>query len=211
MAAKASYVRQLQMYAFLVKECTGRWPTRGVLLPMEGPPLEIGLEPVACERAAADALELLDHYNQHVRVGGTAATLASPSPEACRWCPYQTLCPAFWAAADDSWSERISVAVGGHTSAPPRPVHSGAALALSLTVDEGTAPHRDISLAPLSSAVHASLSGVHAGTRVRATGLARRADGSIVPTVRTVIARTEDLPAIVVSAATSSTGERLTG
>ncbi len=204
--AKASYVRQLQIYAFLVKECTGSWPTRGVLLPMEGPPLEIELEPAACERVAADALELLDRYNRRVQAGGTAAGLASPSPEACRWCPYQMLCPAFWEAAGDSWTEPVGVAaVGGPASAPPRPIHGGAALALSLSADEGTGPFGDVGLAPLSAEIHTSLAQVQGGTRVRATGLARRADGTVVPTVHCVIARAEDLPAIVVSGATGST------
>lgn len=87
--AKASYVRQLQIYGFLVKESTGRWPARGVLLPMEGPPLEIALEPAACERAAGEAMSLLDQYNRSIESGGAPTRLASPTPEACRWCPYQ--------------------------------------------------------------------------------------------------------------------------
>ena len=39
--------------------------------------------------------------------------------------------------------------------------------------------------APLSLAIHASLEEVQTSTRVRVTGLARRADSSVVPTVRT--------------------------
>lgn len=202
--AKASYVRQLQIYAFLVREHTGKWPARGVLLPMEGPPLEIELEPAACERAAAEALELLDHYNRKIQAGGLPASLANPSPEACRWCPYQVLCPAFWAAASDSWTDQIgAAAIGGPAPAPPRPIHGGAALALSLSADEGTGPLGEVALAPLNPVVHTSLVQVQVGTRVRVTGLARRADGTVVPTLRTVVARLEDLPSIVVSNSTA--------
>ncbi len=204
---KASYVRQLQLYGFLVKECTGIWPTRGVLLPMEGPPLEIELEPTACERVAADALELLARYNREVQAGGTVAALASPSASACKWCPYQVLCPAFWEIAGPSWIEPFgAAAVGGLASTLPRPIHGGATFALSLCVDEGSGPLGSVALAPLSTEVHTSLAQVRAGMRVRATGLARRADGTVVPTVRTVIARAEDLPAIIVPGAIESTG-----
>ncbi len=202
-AAKASYVRQLQIYAFLVKERTGRWPTRGMLLPMEGPPLEVELEPAACERAAAEALNLLDRYNRKIEAGVAPASLASPSPDACRWCPYQVLCPAFWAVAAESWSDQIgAAAIGGSAPAAPRPIHGGAALALSLTADEGTGPRGEVGLAPLNPRVHPSLAQVMAGTRVRVTGLARRADGTVIPTIRTVVAPLEDLPDMVAAGST---------
>lgn len=199
-AAKASYVRQLQIYAFLVKERTGRWPTRGVLLPMEGPPLELELEPVACERAAAEAVTLLDQYNRKVEAGVAPSSLASPSPDACRWCPYPVLCSGFWAAAGESWSDQIgSAAIGGFAPEAPRPIHGGAALALSLAAEEGTVPHGEVMLAPLNPGVHRSLAQIKAGNRVRVTGLARRADGSVTPTLRTVVARLEHLPSLVVA------------
>ncbi|MCL4851001.1 MAG: PD-(D/E)XK nuclease family protein, partial [Bryobacteraceae bacterium] len=38
---RASYVRQLRLYAFLVKEALGSWPQRGILVPMIGSPVEI--------------------------------------------------------------------------------------------------------------------------------------------------------------------------
>jgi hypothetical protein len=202
-AANASCVRQLQIYAFLVKERTERWPARGVLLPMEGPPLEVELEPTACERAAAEAVSLLEQYNRKIEAGVAPASLASPSPGACRWCPYQVLCSAFWAAAAESWSDQIgAAAIGGSASAAPKPIHGGAALALSLTADEGTGPRGEVGLAPLNPGVHPSLAQVTAGTRVRVTGLARRADGTVIPTVRSVVAPLEDLPDVVAASST---------
>jgi hypothetical protein len=197
-AAKEGYVRQLQIYAFLVKERTGRWPGRGVLLPMEGSPLEVELEPAACECAAAEAVGLLDEYNRKIAAGVAPLSLANPSPDACKWCPYQVLCPAFWGAATESWSDQIgTAAIGGSASAAPKPIHGRAALALSLTSDEGSGPRGEVALAPLNPQVHPSLTQADAGTRVRVTGLARRADGTVTPTVRTVVARLEDLPRVV--------------
>jgi len=202
-AAKASYVRQLQIYAFLVKERTGRWPARGVLLPMERPPLEVELEPLACERAAAEAVSLLDQYNRKIEAGVAPTSLASPSTDACRWCPYQLLCPAFWAAAAESWSDELgAAAIGGSASAAPRPIHGGAALALSLTADEGTGPRGEVGLAPLNPGVHTALAQMPADSRVRVIGLARRADGTVVPTIRTVVARLEELPGVVLAGST---------
>lgn len=202
-AAKGGYIRQLQIYAFLVKECTGRWPARGILLPMEGPPLEVELEAGACERAAAEALSLLDDYNQKIANRVAPVSLASPSPVACKWCPYQILCPPFWAAAGESWSDQMgAAAIGGSASAAPTPIHGGTALALSLAADEGTGPCGEVGLAPLNPGVHTSLAQVRAGTRVRVTGLAGRWDGTVVPTLRTLVARLEDLPEVVVAGAT---------
>jgi hypothetical protein len=206
---KASYVRQLQLYAFLVKESTGRWPGRGVLFPMEGPPVEIDLCPSHCERIAAEALELLDRYNSAVSSPTGVPGLASPSPETCRWCAFQLICPAFWATADSSWNEHLgTAAVSGSASSAPIPIHSGSALALQLNIDEGTEAIDTTSLAPLQPATHPILPQVQAGTRIRAVGLARRADGAVTPTKRTVIARADDLPRIVAGPRPNSTATR---
>ncbi|HVM00504.1 MAG TPA: PD-(D/E)XK nuclease family protein [Egibacteraceae bacterium] len=199
---KATYVRQLQLYAFLVRDSTGRWPARGVLLPMEGLPVEIEFDAGDCERVAAETLELLDKYNDAVSGGAGVLDLASPSPETCRWCPFQLVCPAFWAAAGSSWREHLgTAAVGGLASSVPEPIHSGSALALQLRVDEGTEEAGDVAaLSPLSPATYPVLRQVQQGTRIRVVGLARRAGGTLMPTNRTVIARVDDLPQIVSTA-----------
>lgn len=198
---KASYVRQLQLYAFLVKETTGSWPRRGVLLPMEGAPVEVSLDPATCKQIAQEALDRLEKYNEVISAGGEASRLASPSPSSCRWCAYQLICPAFWRAASEEWRDHGgSAAVGGPASSVPVPIHGGSARALPLAVDEGTEGSGEVDLAPLQPASHTALAGVHQGTRVRVVGLARRADETVTPTKRTVLARAEDLPDIVLAA-----------
>ena len=195
---RAPYIRQLRFYAFLAKESTGRWPTRGVLLPMEGPPVEIDLHPSDCERIATEALDLLDQYNDAISATDVAG-LAKPSPEACRWCPFKLVCPPFWMAADSSWSDHPgTAALGGATSAAAIPIHMGAALALSVRVEQGTEPTETVQLAPLDPATHPILANTQSGTQVRIVGLAKRADGRVVPTSRTVIVRSDDVPKIVV-------------
>lgn len=200
--AKASYVRQLKIYAFLVKERTGRWPNRGIILPMEGSPLEVELAPPTCESAVTDALNLLDRYNQLVNAGATPQELANPSAEACRWCQYQLFCPAFWEAANESWSESLGAAAsGGSATASPRQLHGGAAMVLDIVSDQGTVLRGAVTLAPVNPQIHAAIKQVRTGMRVRAVGLARRADGTLVPNMRTVFALSADIPTVVVSGA----------
>lgn len=194
---KASYVRQLQLYAFLVKEATGSWPRRGLLLPMQGMPIEMQLDPTTCKQVAQEALELLDQYNKIISAENDAHRLANPSPLNCKWCQYQLLCPEFWIAADESWHECSTItALGGAATARPLPIHGGSALTLQLTVDEGTEPRSTVDLGPLLLATHSTLSKVQPATRIRAVGLARRLDGSLSPTATTVIKQTMDIPKI---------------
>ena len=198
--AKASYVRQLQSYAFLIHACTGRWPSRGVLLPMEGPPFEVVLDPIACESCASDALERLEQYNCQVDAMASAIAFANPSPESCKWCPYQMVCPAFWKAAADGWSEQMgSASISGPALDAARPIHGGAAFALTVSATSGAIPSGEVTLAPLNPEFHSSLSRVASGTLLRVTGLARRRDGTVVPVLRTLVARVEDLPLITVA------------
>lgn len=196
---RPSYIRQLQFYGFLVKESTGRWPARGVLRPMGQPAIEVDLRASDCERIAEEALGMLDAYNDALSATGVTG-LATPSPEACRWCPFKLPCPAFWTAADNSWSEHLgTVAVGGHTLSAPIPIHGGRALAVHINVEEGTEMNDSVYVAPLQSATHPILQRVRSDTRVRIVGLAKRMDGSTKPTLSTVVARTEELPEIVLA------------
>ena len=178
---------------------------RSVLLPMEGAPVEVSLDPAACELIAQEALDLLKKYNDAISAGGQASELATPSPANCRWCAYQLICPAFWSAAGEEWREHGgAAAAGGPASSVPVPIHGGSAWALPLAVDEGTEGPGVVDLAPLQPAIHPDLASVQRGTRVRVVGLARRADETITPTKRTVIAREQDLPKIILGDAAAA-------
>jgi hypothetical protein len=150
---KAAHVRQLRLYAYLVKETLGWWPQRGVLLPMAGSPVAVELAPGECEAEASNAMRLLDEYNEALARNPDPIDLASPSPASCRWCPYQLYCPGFWAAVVPEWKDGIrSAAIAGTATGPAKPIHSGAALSLSLHVEKGTcSPGQTISLFPLRS------------------------------------------------------------
>ena len=199
---KARYVRQLRLYAFLVKETLGWWPRRGVLLPMAGSPVSVELEPEECEAEAAEAICLLDEYNEILGRSADLVDLASPSPPHCRWCQYQLFCPAFWGAVGPEWNEGLrSGAVAGRATESPSPIHGGAALSLSLEVERGTAAAGELlSLSPLNSLMHLDLPQVQGGDRVFVTGLWRRADDSLVATKRTMITLEQARPRIEIDA-----------
>lgn len=195
---RPAYMRQLRLYAFLVKETLGWWPQRAVLMPMTGPPVAIEIDPAECEAEAVEAIRLLEEYNTALNRGADVVDLASPSPEACRWCPFQLLCPAFWSALGPDWKQEFcSGAVAGTAMERPRAIHGGAALSLSITAVQGTEPPSErISLSPLDPSIHSDLLRVQAGDRVRVTGLYRRADDRVAPTIRTQIALERALPGI---------------
>lgn len=198
---KASYVRQLRIYGFLVRETLGWWPRRGVLLPMIGSPVEVDLEPADCEKEAAAAVQLLEEYNTAIAGGLDPVELASPSATTCRWCPFQLYCPAFWSNVGPEWAGDLRAgAIGGMAEEQASSIHNGLALSLSIRVERGTvAANQKVSLFPLDPSMHPDIPLLNARDRVRVTGLFRRADDSLVAAKRTLMTREQNLPRIELS------------
>lgn len=196
-AVKQAYVRQLRIYAYLVHEATGKWARRGLLYPIAGPPVIVNLDPVACTTEAQEAVALLDQYNATVAKSEDHAALASPAPDACRWCPYQAICPAFWMVADESWADTLAgEALGGRLQAAPQAVHGGTAYALSLAVDSGTIERVMTSISPFPAAIHDVAAELSSGDRVRIVGLRRGKNEALFPTLRTVLVPESSVPVI---------------
>lgn len=195
---KAAHVRQLRLYAYLVKETLGWWPRRGVLLRMAGPPVAVELDAGGCEAEAEQALHLMKEYNEALASSSDPIDLASPSPANCRWCMYQLFCPAFWIAVVPDWRDDLgSAAVAGSAMSPAVRIHDGSALSISLQVERGVrGPGENISLFPLDPSVHADVPSIKEGDQLRVTGLWRRSDDTIVATRQTVMALGETLPRI---------------
>lgn len=206
---KAAYVRQLRIYAYLVYAATGWWPHRGLLYPLAGPPVEVHLESSACEAEASEAVRQLEQYNSAVAGDGDLNLLASPSAEACRWCPFKTICPAFWASAGESWAGSLDgEVVSGHLSKTPQAIHGGAAWSIALAVDAGTMPHQEMAISPLRASMHTSISQLCQDARVRIVGLGRRSNGSLFTSQRTVVLPEADAPAIQLSASAIPANQR---
>jgi hypothetical protein len=194
---KAAYVRQLRIYGHLVKESLGWSPRRGVLLPSAGPGVEVALDPSECLREATEAVGLLDTYNEKVRAKSALEAFASPSPQNCRWCSHKMVCRPFWQAAAPEWTGQLDgAAVEGTLVESARTIHEGAARAIVLDAQAGSENRLRITIAPLNVGTHPGAASLDAGDRVRLVGLRTRADGVLVPTQRTVLAKVADLPGI---------------
>lgn len=194
---KAAYVRQLRIYGYLVNQKMGWWPKRGVLLPLAGAAVEVVLDPLECEREANEAIGLLDSYEQHRSRAATPEELASPTPNGCRWCPFKLVCRSFWLAATPDWSRHLDgAAIEGIVLDSPAVIHAGAARAVSIEIHAGSEALRRAVIAPLNPTAHPAVTVLSAGDLVRLVGLRVRADGVLVPTQRTVLARVGDLPTV---------------
>jgi hypothetical protein len=60
---RESYVRQLQLYASLAADALGEWPRRAFLLPLDGPFVEVDIDPASCGVLAQQAVDLLGRFN----------------------------------------------------------------------------------------------------------------------------------------------------
>jgi hypothetical protein len=140
---------------------------------------------------------LLDTYNEKVRAKSALEAFASPSPQNCRWCSHKMVCRPFWQAAAPEWTGQLDgAAVEGTLVESARTIHEGAARAIVLDAQAGSENRLRITIAPLNVGTHPGAASLDAGDRVRLVGLRTRADGVLVPTQRTVLAKVADLPGI---------------
>lgn len=87
------------------------------------------------------------------RVRGTLETLAAPSSDGCRWCPYRVTCGPYWATLESTWSH---ASVLGHID-KVLPAADGSIL--EMTADspiDSTGSGWIVSLAPAETAVAGS-------------------------------------------------------
>jgi PD-(D/E)XK nuclease superfamily len=110
---KRSYRVQMLLYAVLEHEDNGVWPLRATLIPLEGQPVSIDIDPHEARHAAESCMRALDQYNAAVLDGRPVADLGAASPQSCRFCPYAVRCPAFWDAIDRTWAEDGIRAIAG--------------------------------------------------------------------------------------------------
>jgi hypothetical protein len=101
--------RQLLLYAYLVYRARGRWPQEIAIEDAAG---RRATEPVQPEEPMATvnaALQAVQAYNDAVDAGQSPLSLATPSPEACRHCPFRVVCGPFWQATTMEWPQRPGV------------------------------------------------------------------------------------------------------
>lgn len=191
---RESYRTQMLLYAVLEHAETGEWPETATLIPLDGDPLPIPVDPAEATAAANHALAALDAYNKAVAAGTGAAELAAPDPANCTFCAYSIICPAFWAAADQSWADSGLVAVAGARGAETL---AEASPAFNVDIDgvAGTVPPGEYVLYQLDRERFSALLEAEPGSAVAAVRL--RGDPErrrLTATAATRIACADSLP-----------------
>lgn len=126
-------VRQLRLYAFLASE-NGMTIRRGVIERANRVRVEIDISAAQAAEEGRKALAVLDQYNTHV--GGSFEDAASPSQEACRFCPCIPFCNAFWNNAAIEWLDQC----GAHAEGVVESVEGTELVSINLMVTRGSVP-----------------------------------------------------------------------
>lgn len=99
---------QLKLYAYLAHEASGEWPIIEIQ-PQMGDPIPVPYDPGEIDALAGAVKERLQVVNEQISdvLAGITdeSQLASPSPSACRFCPFRVSCAAYWKARS-SWAHR---------------------------------------------------------------------------------------------------------
>lgn len=163
---RPAYVRQLHFYALLEWENAGRWPTYGFLVPLNGPILEVAIDPAVSSGIGRDALQVIDSFNAVV----PGAQPAAPGPIACRYCAWATRCGPFWEACDSSWDAPMLAAAGVVQSAVRTAIGG---VSLVLDVHAGSVDTESVVVRNVSLAEHPNVAEVSEGTAIALVNLRR--------------------------------------
>jgi hypothetical protein len=161
---RESYVRQLQLYAFLERESSGAWPTSAHLFPLNGLPVEIAIDAATCTAVAADAIASLETFNA-VAPGEQSA---SPAPATCGYCQYAGGCYAFWSACDGSWAPNVLAASGRVARAFTTPLGG---VTVRLAVEKGSIESDTVTVSGIDPALHPLAMAADVGSELAAVRL----------------------------------------
>ena len=172
---RESYVRQLQLYAFLERETAGAWPKSAHLFPLHGPPVEIAIEAAACTAVAAQAIASLELFNS----SAPGEQPASPALETCGYCQYAAGCYAFWRACDRSWLPDLVAACGRVERIFTTPLGG---VTVQLAIEKGSLEGDTITLSGIDPAIHPAALTATVGSELAAARLVLAgADGYRLP------------------------------
>jgi hypothetical protein len=93
---------QLLLYAHLVQVAGLPLPSRGIVLDGAGREQELVVHPDDVAAAVVSVASQRDLYNAALP-SATVESLAAPGPDACRGCPYRSVCLPFLGAWSDDW------------------------------------------------------------------------------------------------------------
>lgn len=96
-----SQLRQLLVYAWLVKGNLGRLPDDVVVLDIKGQEKVMAVKAAAVDAVVTMTAAAVDRFN-HSLLTATGAE-GHPAPEICRWCEFRVVCGDYWAARTIDW------------------------------------------------------------------------------------------------------------
>ncbi len=161
-----------QLYAFLEWQTSGDWPESAHLLPFSGAPVDVDVDASACERLAAEAVELLQDFNDAVPGDQPAA----PSAQACGYCPFPPNCRAFWSECGASWQQDILAVAGTVTSVF---VTASGDVTLRIRAEAGNCAEPEALLWNISVGDHPAIASATEGSFVAAVNLRTDPDRSV--------------------------------
>jgi hypothetical protein len=100
---RATQRRQLLLYAYLVYRDTGRWPDDMAIEDASGRRATDPVHPEEAIAALEEAVQAIQRFNSAVGSGQSPLSLATPSPESCRYCPFRAVCGPYWNAVRIDW------------------------------------------------------------------------------------------------------------
>jgi CRISPR/Cas system-associated exonuclease Cas4 (RecB family) len=162
LSLSSSYRRQVQLYAYLIAQQTGEWPSEAIVLPLEGAAVHVAIDPNACELIAGQAQALLDAYNST----SPATQPATVSSDTCPSCPVAALCPAFWSDWKAEYAPEL-IAYRGYVVAVYRAINGRTAVRVAVQGSDGL----EIFIQGLDEVVHPGARNLELGDSLSAVGL----------------------------------------
>jgi hypothetical protein len=113
--------RQLLLYAYLVRQQLGRWPDEVAVEDIAGRRLVEEVRPAEAAAVVQEAVVAVREFNDMLTRSPSVLTLASPSAEGCRHCPFRVVCWPFWQAVREDW--QLPPCFAGFVQATQRELH----------------------------------------------------------------------------------------
>lgn len=114
---KYAYKIQMELYAALYWQKERSWPISLKIIPLQGKPLEVHLDPAHAQLLLDEAKAFLQSANARiaaVETGAADATvLATPQPKNCRWCLFRPACEVYWIACRSDAAGKWPIDVRG--------------------------------------------------------------------------------------------------
>ena len=195
--------RQLRLYAAIIAEAMGRWPTQGRVVAASGQTMDVPLVPADCDAEASAALAALDDLNLGLAGCAALETLARPGEDSCSGCPFQALCPAFWPWLEAAGSSGLPDTAAAGVLDRIELGQDGDLYTAYLTVHQPSMPS-GIQPLVLRRTIHGDLTASPPNAHWRIISARLKQDGRLRADPSTCVFALDDLPSVVTADVSAS-------